>query len=355
MFDLDHAITDWRRQMAAGGISSPEVLDELESHLREDIEQQVRRGTEMQKAFESAVQRLGKPQILRDEFNKSIGMPGRRRKRFVQGFCFASAFFVLVIETWTLVEFDLGAVERVAGLCLVAVVAGYLASLPFLGRWLSPAAYTRFVGGVKIASLFVPLLPIWALLTAWNVIRVDIGVVPNFVIWLTFTAAAISSCFCGLSGGCGWNDGLGGTMFGISIPPPDRFDPTARQSLAIAREEASRLGHDFIGTEHVLLGALKLAEGAVVTALQNSNVDREAVRREVERLVVAQSRRASAAALPLTPRARKALRFAGNQARTDHQPLIRVEHILLGLLLEGSGVAALALKNLGIRIERLRG
>jgi ATP-dependent Clp protease ATP-binding subunit ClpC len=104
----------------------------------------------------------------------------------------------------------------------------------------------------------------------------------------------------------------------------------------------------------VLLGAVKLADGAVATALQNNHVDREAIRREVERLVIAQSPHASAAAPPLTPRARKALRLAGAQARTDKQPLIKVEHILLGLLLEGSGVAAQALKNLGVRIERMR-
>jgi ATP-dependent Clp protease ATP-binding subunit ClpC len=124
--------------------------------------------------------------------------------------------------------------------------------------------------------------------------------------------------------------------------------------LEIAREEASRLGHDFIGTEHVLLAVLRLAEGGVVNVLQNSKVDRESVRMEIERLVATQPGHTPTATLPLTPRARKALQFAASEAETLKNPLINADHILLGLLREGGGVAAQALKNLGIRLERIR-
>lgn len=70
MFNLDHAISDWRRQMAAGGIGTPEILDELETHLREDVDQQVRSGLSQQQAFEAAVQRIGESKALKKEFRK---------------------------------------------------------------------------------------------------------------------------------------------------------------------------------------------------------------------------------------------------------------------------------------------
>jgi hypothetical protein len=79
MFNLDEAVADWRRQMAAGGIETTEVLDELESHLRDDVEQQVRSGMSTQQAFEAAVQRIGQANAIRSEFAKAGGMNGAGR------------------------------------------------------------------------------------------------------------------------------------------------------------------------------------------------------------------------------------------------------------------------------------
>jgi ATP-dependent Clp protease ATP-binding subunit ClpC len=122
----------------------------------------------------------------------------------------------------------------------------------------------------------------------------------------------------------------------------------------MARVEGLRLGHDFIGTEHVLLGVMRSANGALARVLQNAHIDQEAVRKEIERLVFPQSAQAANAALPFTPRARKALEFARHEAKALKQPLISADHIVVGLLLEGRGVGARPLKNLGLQAEQIR-
>jgi hypothetical protein len=373
MFNLDQAIGDWRRQMAAGGINSAEVLDELESHLRDDVERQARAGTDAQRAFDSAVRRLGSAKALRREFAKSGGAEEPRRRRFVQGLCIAFAAGVLVINTWTLIEFDLSVLERLAGSSALALAVSYLAGVPFLHRLLSGVAHARLMGAIKIAGWFVVLLPIGALLTAVHVIHLEIGIIATMILWLLYAAVVITSFACGFGDDDGRECGSRGPLppflpgpqsmppgrpcppgAGIRLPRSKAFAPIARQTLEVAREEASRLGHDFIGTEHLLLAMLKLAEGGVATVLQNSNVDRESVRIEIERLVAPQPGHTPTATPPLTPRARRALRLAASEAKTLKSPLINAEHILLGLLREGGGVAAQALRNLGLRSERIR-
>ena len=89
MFNLEEALADWRRQMAAAGIQSSEWLDELETHLRDDIDQQVLVGVELEQAFGCAVRRLGTARTLRREFAKGDGAVARRG-RFVRTLCFAS-------------------------------------------------------------------------------------------------------------------------------------------------------------------------------------------------------------------------------------------------------------------------
>jgi hypothetical protein len=371
MFNLEEAIADWRRKMSATGIQSAEV-DELEDHLRDDIEQQILNGVDAQKAFDAAISRIGKAKMLQKEFERSSAPRKNSRQEFIEKFCFGSAAFVLLANTLTLVEFNMIAWERITGFFIVALVASYLASVPFLNRLLSPPAYMRFLKTFKVLTLLTPAFLAVGIFSTFHANNFGMGILPTLSAWLILAAIAITAFALGYRNDFGRDGGLGGPLFappfgpqpippgrscppefGISIPSPDKFSPSARQSLEVAREEAARLGHDFIGTEHVLLGALK-QEGAVTTILQNSNVDREAVRKEIERLVIAQPLRQSSAPSPLTPRARKALRFAGKEAKIRNQPVINLEHILLGLLLEGSGVAAMALKNLGIRTERIR-
>jgi hypothetical protein len=230
MFNLHQAITEWRRQMAACGIKSSEVLDELESHLRDDIEMQMRSGLDPQPAFEAAVQRIGQTNALTAEFKK-IG--GRK---------------------WA---------------------------------WLR-----------KLKSL----------------------------------VARPAVCFPSLSD----------------------FNPTTREALELARAEAGGLHHDFIGTEHVLLGLLKSESGPLSNVLRRLGLDHGAIRAEIEKIVGVGNSSEQTAAIPYTPRARRALHLATSEAKALKQDHAGAEHVFLGLLLEGSGVAALVLKNFGVQVQGAR-
>ena len=235
MFNLDQAIAEWRRQMAAGGIKIPEALDELESHLRDDIERQMRSGSDAEQAFAAAVQRIGRANILKSEFEKIGG------------------------TTWALIS------------KLKSMLAG-------------------FVGGRSA----------------------------------------------------------------VPFPSLDSFDLGATRALALAQSESAHFHHDFIGTEHVLLGVLQLENGIIASILRRFEVDREAVRMEIEKLVGLGAAPATTTGIPYTPRARKALRLAASEAKALNQAYVGTEHIFLGLLLEGGGVAALVLKNLGVDSARTR-
>lgn len=234
MFNLDQAISEWRRRLAAGGIKTSEILDELENHLREDVEQQVRLGATAQEGFESAIRQIGQASMLRNEFDK-IGLsrwPGLRKLK------------------------------------------GLL--IRFLGR---------------------------------------------------------------------------GEPF--PFPALNTFTPTGLQTLAFAREEAPRLGHDFIGTEHVLLGLMKSEDGIVLKVLRKVGVDHAVIKMEIERFVGIGTAR-EATAIPYTPRARKALHLAEQEAKILKHAHIGTEHIFLGLLRENEGVAGHVLRNLGVGPETAR-
>jgi len=231
MFDLEQAIAEWRRQMLAAGIKSPVPLEELELHLREEIEQQMKAGLGEQEAFELAAQRTGRAAALKKEFKK-------------------------------------------------------------IGR------------------------------LDWE-----------------------------------WLRKLKSILFGateVPFPSLDDFAPSARQTLEIAPEEARRFHHDFIGTEHILLGIIKSQPQAIASLMQKLGVTSDAVRLEIEKFVGTSPAHAVAAKIPFTPRARQALQLAINEAKALNQPVVRAEHLFLGLLREGGGVAALVLKNLGVRIETTR-
>lgn len=131
------------------------------------------------------------------------------------------------------------------------------------------------------------------------------------------------------------------------------FTPKAQQVLALAREEAARLNHNFVGTEHLLLGLIKLESGIAATALLNMGVTVEDVRRGIENYIAAADKTVSGRS-PYTPRVKKALALASKESRALKHKYVGTEHILLGLLREGDGVAARVLKNLGVDIEGLR-
>ncbi len=134
----------------------------------------------------------------------------------------------------------------------------------------------------------------------------------------------------------------------------DKFTDRARKIIALAQKEAERFHHDYIGTEHLLLGLVKEGSGVAVTALNNLSVDVEKVRREVEKLVVVADKEAPSGPLPFTPQAKRVLELASEEARALGHPYIGTEHILLGLLSEQDSVAAPVLINLDLKLEDVR-
>jgi hypothetical protein len=231
MFDLEQAVADWRQQMVAAGLQKGEALDELESHLREDIQQQIQAGLTTQRAFESAVERIGGAQVLKGEFAK---------------------------------------VSRRTG---------------FLGM------LKGFLMGTR----------------------------------------------------------------GPELPPLIAFTAEAQQSLQLARAEAPRLNHDFIGTEHVLLGLLNSQSGIVANVMRRLGVECAAVRAEIEKVIgPGFAAKRVAADIPYTPRATRALALAVKEAEKLQQMQVNSEHIFLGLVKENEGLAGVVLRNLGVDVNRAR-
>jgi len=134
----------------------------------------------------------------------------------------------------------------------------------------------------------------------------------------------------------------------------NRFTERARKVLVLAKEEARRFSHDYIGTEHILLGLIREGDGVACAVLQNLGTDLERARLEVEKLISPGSSTSVMGDIPFTPRAKKALELATEEARTLSHNYIGTEHILLGLIREGEGVAYQVLFSLGIDLKRAR-
>jgi Clp amino terminal domain, pathogenicity island component len=335
MPDLEMRIAEWRGQMAGGGVTNPEVLDELENHLREDIEQRMRAGASAPQAFAAAVERIGAPRVLRSEFAKS-GAPHRScRPNVVRGGCVAFAAAILLINAWTLFQYDLNPVQRSLIFLAVSLITFYVGMLPFRPDLRPGAAVIKFM------ALLMWVWPLVAILGALQIIRAQIGFTTEMIFWNLYAACAATLAVCHFL-----------RPFNPLADTPWSF--TARQTMELARAEASGLYHDFIGTEHLLLGLLKSEPRIVPGVLKKFGVDQEKLRSEIRRLVEVGPAHEVSAEIPLTPRAREALQLAAEEARTRHHSVPSAEHIFLGLLREGGGVAAVALKNLGVRIEKAR-
>src|ERR1700682_1978244 len=134
----------------------------------------------------------------------------------------------------------------------------------------------------------------------------------------------------------------------------DNFTQRAQQVFVLARKEAERFNHNYVGTEHLLLGLIKLGQGVAVTVLQKMGLDLETVRMEVEKHVGSHPETKMIGNIPYTPRVKKVLALAGKEAKALNHSYVGTEHILLGLLREGEGVAARVLKSLEVDIERTR-
>ncbi len=132
------------------------------------------------------------------------------------------------------------------------------------------------------------------------------------------------------------------------------FTPRAQQVLALARKEADRFNHNYVGTEHLLLGLIKLGQGVAVNVLQKMGLELETVRMEVEKQIGTGPETKMVGNIPYTPRVKKVLALSQKEARQLNHNYVGTEHILLGLLREGEGAAARILKSLEVDIERCR-
>jgi ATP-dependent Clp protease ATP-binding subunit ClpC len=134
----------------------------------------------------------------------------------------------------------------------------------------------------------------------------------------------------------------------------ERFTDRARKVMALANQEAQRFNHEYIGTEHILLGLVKEGSGVGANVLKNLDVDLRKVRLEVEKLVKPGPEMVTMGKLPQTPRAKKVIEYAIEEARNLNHNYVGTEHLLLGLLREHDGVAAQVLMNLGLKLEEVR-
>src|SRR5438045_1509272 len=133
----------------------------------------------------------------------------------------------------------------------------------------------------------------------------------------------------------------------------ERFTARARRTIVLAQEESRMLNHNYIGTEHILLGLIQEGEGVAATVLESLDVSLERVRRQVEE-VIGRGNAAPTGHIPFTPRAKKVLELSLREALQLGHSYIGTEHILLGVIREGEGVAAQVLESSGASLDRVR-
>ncbi len=134
----------------------------------------------------------------------------------------------------------------------------------------------------------------------------------------------------------------------------NRFTERARKVILLAKEEAKRFNHDYIGTEHILLGLIREGEGVAAAVLQNLGLSSDQIRLEVEKLVQLGPATIVSGDIPFTPKAKKVIELAMDEARNLGHNYIGTEHLLLGLIREGEGIAAQVLVNLGLDLGKVR-
>jgi ATP-dependent Clp protease ATP-binding subunit ClpC len=133
----------------------------------------------------------------------------------------------------------------------------------------------------------------------------------------------------------------------------DKFTERARKALSLAQEEAQRFQHNYIGTEHLLLGLIREDEGVAAKVLLNLGVRLDGVRQDIE-TIIGRGNQAVVGSIGLTPRAKKVIELAVDEARRMQHHFIGTEHILLGLVREGEGIAAHTIESMGVSLARVR-
>ena len=134
----------------------------------------------------------------------------------------------------------------------------------------------------------------------------------------------------------------------------DRFTDRAKKVMSFARQEAMKFNHEYIGTEHILLGLVQEGSGVAANVLKNMNIDLEKIRHEVEKIVKTGPSMVTMGQLPFTPRAKKVLELSMEEASQLSHNYIGTEHLLLGLIRENEGIAAQVLMNLGVKLDEVR-
>lgn len=325
--------------MIAGGIKSGVVLDELESHLREDVERRMRSGTPAEKAFEEAVQKVGRADELKLEFGKIEQQRAAVSPKLISRGCVAMGVFMVFTGMWLL--FDATIQERLLGFVWLMLIGAYIAALPRLNRkiWTGVRGWAFRKAVITTCTFIITPLIAVLLLDCTNVIHISIihtslrfqGV----IFWPVFTAATATSMV--LSYATDWK------ALGL-------WSPAAEQSFEIAEAEALNFHHNFVGTEHLLLGLLGTEKSPIPGVLAKMGVSGETVRAEIEKIVGSFTESSSAKTPPCTPRAKKALQLALREAKAMRRNRVDAEHVFLGLIREGSGVAALVLNKLGVNM-----
>ena len=340
MFNLEQSIAEWRRQMSAGGIKDSNILAELESHLREDVERRMRDGASEEQAFREAVIQVGTAEQLRPEFGKVSRSQARLSPRAVRIGCAGMAMFLLLTQGWTLLSYDISAAERIAGLVCVTVTALYIGFLPKLNLlWPGVPGWglRRAVG--KTWAVFVPAWICVLFLNLAGLTHFPSGILSSMVCWLLFFAGAITSVVLG---------------FGTEPEVLNLWMPEVWQSFEAAHAEAVRFHHNFIGTEHLLLGLLQSEGSSIPQVLGRMGIGCESVRAKIEKIVGSGGQSSAGEKLRYTPRAGRACEIAIQEAKKGHSQRAGAEHLFLGLIREGSGVAALVLKELGVNLQKAR-
>ena len=276
MFNLERAISNWRHSLVEAGLA-PDVIDELEAHLRDEVDHQHLTVSDPGIAFQNASQLIGDPVQLTEQFDNSVV----HQK--------ASGSFL-----------PLSSLVKIASICTVPFAIVMLLS---------------FFRLFDLQSNQIGLLVGWFVFTAVTLAA--------FLIILRATKRLVE---------------FPASMVNIPFPISRLQRPVLLEN---ARAEALALGHDFIGTEHLLLALLKENSEQDIPL----NLNYKSVHSEVTGLISTKTTHSTSPCLPLTPRATKALQIADKEARRHKHPLVTTSHILTGLTREGTGLAAQILKR----------
>jgi hypothetical protein len=200
MFNLEQSIVEWRQQMLAAGIKTPVPLEELESHLRDDIEQQMESGINVQRAFEDAIQQIGKANMLKNEFEKVAGTKQAsilKRTQIIFAACLGA--YSMTGVTFLLFNPELTSVQRMSVLAAVAVMNMLAGIGLLLGHRFFPAILNQRMRGV-ICFSGCALLVLWLVTFCYVVLpRVDftVGQLVVAVLWATMAPTGVLFGFIG--------------------------------------------------------------------------------------------------------------------------------------------------------------